>query len=79
MKQILTVQKIKKCSECPHFNVNSYGGGCENRWFISFACKKRFNKKLIPDHETGQGRVKKEALSVYHTYPDWCPLDDYES
>jgi len=84
MKQIITIQKIKSCKDCPFLNLMGAGGWYGNSSAGGYCayCKKRYNKKLCeikyhsPD-EAEHERVGKEYNRVLNQIPDWCPLEDY--
>jgi len=80
MKVIVVIQKIKNCYSCPHLNYRRWGGGCEDRWFFSYHCKKKSNKILVPAIEESSPdygvRVKKDVNATIKSYPKWCPLPE---
>ena len=73
-KQIVTVQRIKWCTDCPYFNHKEWGPFDKRK--TAFYCKKRGNKTLDGFYTNLSEGGKREILAEFY-YPEWCPLDEY--
>ena len=75
MKQIVTVQKIKRCGECPHFKTTHWGNS--EYYHDSFQCKRKGNKSI---YNTVHNMATYNVMNIIDslTIPSWCLLDEFK-